>query len=117
MPADSLTLIGQLQALLMEQGPVSLMAAAQALQLQPRTLERRLRAAGLRFEALVDDHRRRQACALLRQPQLDVADIALRLGYRNTSNFSRTCRRWFGATPSELRLGRAPWPPECGGQR
>jgi len=38
-----------------------------------------------------------------------VEEIAARLGYVDTSNFSRTVRRWFGATPRELReAGAAP---------
>jgi AraC-like DNA-binding protein len=32
-----------------------------------------------------------------------VEEIAARLGYVDTSNFSRTVRRWFGATPREVR--------------
>jgi AraC-like DNA-binding protein len=32
-----------------------------------------------------------------------VEEIAARLGYVDTSNFSRTVRRWFGVTPRELR--------------
>jgi AraC-like DNA-binding protein len=36
-----------------------------------------------------------------------VEDIAARLGYTDTSNFSRTVKRWFGSTPSALRQGSA----------
>jgi AraC-like DNA-binding protein len=32
-----------------------------------------------------------------------VEDIAARLGYGDTTNFSRTFRRWVGQTPSEVR--------------
>jgi len=32
-----------------------------------------------------------------------MEEIASRLGYVDTSNFSRTVRRWFGATPREVR--------------
>jgi AraC-like DNA-binding protein len=35
-----------------------------------------------------------------------VEEIAARLGYADTSNFSRTVRRWFGAAPRELRETR-----------
>ena len=34
-----------------------------------------------------------------------VEEIAARLGYADTSNFSRVVRRWFGATPREVREG------------
>ena len=104
-------------AVMNESGPLSLSAAAAAMHLHPRKLERQLQAQGLRFEALRDAQRRRLARQLLLDPRLEVADVALRLGYRDSSNFSRTCRRWFGATPSALRLGRAAWPADEGEAR
>lgn len=81
----------------------SLKASAHFFHMSSRTLARRLVAEGTSFQTLVDDARRQKAQWYLLQTTLTVEDIALRLGYGNVSSFSRVCRRWFGATPSELR--------------
>ena len=36
---------------------------------------------------------------------LSVEEVAAQLGYADTSNFSRTVRRWFGVTPRAMRGG------------
>jgi AraC-like DNA-binding protein len=36
--------------------------------------------------------------------------IARLLGYSETSALSRSCHRWFSASPSQLRAGVAPIP-------
>jgi AraC-like DNA-binding protein len=71
--------------------------------LTPRTLMRHLNAEGTSFKALLDASRQSQAIWMLQQTQRSVEDIAAQLGYQDTSNFSRTVRRWFGATPRQLR--------------
>lgn len=76
--------------------------------LKPRTLMRRLAAEGCSYQALLDEARRSRARWLLQHSQLSVEDIAAQLGYADTSNFSRTVRRWFGATPRALRASGAP---------
>jgi AraC-like DNA-binding protein len=78
---------------------------AAACQLSPRTLMRRLRADGSSFQALLDTARQDQALWLLQHSEHSVEDIAAQLGYADTSNFSRTVRRWFGQSARELRSG------------
>jgi AraC-like DNA-binding protein len=68
-----------------------------------RTLMRRLQHEGTRYQALLDEARQRAALWYLQHSARTVEDIALQLGYADASNFSRTCRRWFGATPQALR--------------
>ncbi|WP_310384565.1 helix-turn-helix transcriptional regulator [Roseateles sp.] len=68
-----------------------------------RTLIRRLRAEGSSYQALLDAVRQEQALWQLRHSQNSVEEIAAQLGFEDTSNFSRTVRRWFGQTPSSLR--------------
>ena len=77
--------------------------AAARLQLSTRTVIRRLRALGTSYQELADAALQAQAGALLQQSELPLAEVARRLGQRSPSNFSRLCRRWFGASPSELR--------------
>jgi AraC-like DNA-binding protein len=68
-----------------------------------RTLIRRLHEDGATFQQLLDAARQRRALWMLLHTAEPVEEIAARLGYVDTSNFSRTVRRWFGATPRELR--------------
>jgi len=70
-----------------------------------RTLIRHLAREGTSFQQLLDAHQEGRALWLLQHTEHSVEDIAARLGYTDTSNFSRTVKRWFGETPSSLRSG------------
>ena len=105
-----LTFTARVSELLEVEGAIDLEAAASRLAMSTRTLIRRLRAEDTTFQELREGYRREQALILLQDRALTVADIAMRLGYVDGSNFSRTFRRWFGATPVEVRLGRVAWP-------
>lgn len=69
----------------------------------PRTLIRHLREEGVNYQQLLDGVREELACWLLLHTPLTVEAIAERLGYQDTSNFSRTFRRWLGITPRAFR--------------
>lgn len=77
---------------------------ATACGLTPRTLMRRLSADGTSFQTLLDQARQTRALWLLGHTRHTIDDIAALLGYSDTSNFSRTVRRWFGVRPNEMRL-------------
>ncbi|HXQ14333.1 MAG TPA: AraC family transcriptional regulator ligand-binding domain-containing protein [Caulobacteraceae bacterium] len=81
----------------------SLEAIAASLAVSPRTLIRRLKEMGLRYQALVDESRATLACWRLAHTADPVEQIAAEVGYRDTTNFSRTFRRWRGMTPSQFR--------------
>lgn len=83
----------------------SLSEVAKALGMSDRTLNRKLKAQGASYQMLLDDVRQELAVWYLRQTKMPVEAIAERLGYRDTSNFSRTCKRWFGVTPRAIRGG------------
>ena len=68
-----------------------------------RTLIRRLHADGATFQQLLDAARKQRALWMLVHTAQPVEEIAARLGYADTSNFSRTVRRWFGAPPRAVR--------------
>ena len=78
---------------------------AKLLHMSDRTLNRKLKAQGTSYQMLLDDVRQELAVWYLRQTDLPVEAIAERLGYRDTSNFARTCKRWFGVTPLVIRAG------------
>lgn len=77
--------------------------AAEALYFHPRTLQRRLRAEGMTFEMIRDSVRRDAALCYLRQRQLPLPRVAANLGYSGVSVLSHSCRRWFSASPGQLR--------------
>jgi len=96
-------LLGRTEAAILASGETSLGAAAAALGIGPRTLQRRLRERGLTFRAAAEQARVEQAKALLGQPRLALAEIAHRLGYSQASAFHRAFRRVTGMTPGEYR--------------
>lgn len=67
------------------------------------TLYRRLDEEGTSYEVLLEEVRRNLADQLLLQTDLQIADVATRLGYENQSNFTRAFRRWHGESPSRWR--------------
>jgi AraC-like DNA-binding protein len=73
------------------------------LGLHPRTLHRRLAAEGTSFQQIKDEVRRDILLYYLGQTDLDFARISERLGFAEQSVMTRCCRRWFAASPSELR--------------
>lgn len=74
-----------------------------SLGLHPRTLQRRLREEGVSFEAIKDEVRRDIALRYLRQPGMSLTRVAAMVGYSEPSVLSRSCYRWFAATPRQLR--------------
>jgi AraC-like DNA-binding protein len=90
-------------AKLLLQGQCTNRFVAAALGLHPRTLQRRLRAEGKSFEAIKDSVRRDVALQYLRQRDVPLVRIAEILGYSETAVLSRSCHRWFAASPGKLR--------------
>ena len=84
-------------------GSVSLGEVAGRLSTSPRTLQRRLRDRGIRFQTIVDETRLGLARALLSETNLDIQEIAARLGYGTPGAFSRAFARWIGCSPRAYR--------------
>lgn len=105
-PVDDDTMTTPARALirrLLPTGSLSLELVAAQLATHPRTLQRRLTAEGTSFADLVDQERRDEAERLLRDTRIPMGQVAKVLGYTDQSVFSRSCRRWFGATASAYR--------------
>lgn len=83
--------------------PVVQADIAAAMSMHEKTLQRRLAKEGSNFAALLDDVRRECFLDLMRQPQRSsLAQMALMLGYSEQAALSRSCQRWFGASPSAV---------------
>lgn len=85
------------------EGSADLHHVAQALGLNGRTLQRRLRAEGLGFSDLLDQVRAELACAYLADRLTPMHQIAARLGYADGSAFTRWFTHTFGEPPSRWR--------------
>ena len=80
---------------------------AERFAMSARSLMRKLKSEGSSYQQLLDEVRKEQALWLLQETVMPIELIAERLGYQDTSNFSRTFRRWFGQTPLAMRKGEA----------
>ena len=76
---------------------------ARRLGISERSLRRQLAAEGDSFRALVDEVRRTKAESLLKESDTPIGEIALLLGFSDTSAFSRAFRRWCGISPQRFR--------------
>jgi AraC-like DNA-binding protein len=84
---------------------------ARRLGFSVRTLNRRLGEQGKSFETVRDEVRRNLAIRYLMSTDLPATDIAGKLGYSELAVLSRSCQRWFAATPSALRRMAMPHGP------
>lgn len=87
----------------LDRGLPRLGAVARALTMSPRTLQRRLAAEGVSYEALADVVRREAAERLLADAALAISEIGYLLGFSEPSAFHRAFRRWHDMTPAEFR--------------
>lgn len=84
-------------------GEPSLESVAQALGLSGRALSKRLMAQSLRFPEMLDSLRQTLAELYLQDASLSLTEIALLLGFAESSSFSRAFRRWRGMSPNQFR--------------
>lgn len=78
-----------------------LSAVASRMNMSTRSLQRELSIEGYSFRDLLSQVRYRTARSLMQDTQLSITQIAQRLGYTDTANFSRAFKSWSGYPPSE----------------
>lgn len=76
---------------------------ADILKMNPRTLQRQLRAHGHSYSAILARTRHELACEMLRDGSLDIDSIAFKLGFSERRSFTQAFRKWQGLTPSGYR--------------
>jgi AraC-like DNA-binding protein len=81
----------------------SMVKAAAAMGMSPRTLRRHLEAEGLSFEAVRDDVRFTVAREFLEMTHLPVGEISAALAFASHSAFDQAFRRWSGISPTAWR--------------
>ncbi len=77
---------------------------AQKLNISTRTLQRRLQEEGTSFLEIMDELRKKKALELICHTQKSLKEVALDLGFAESSTFYRACHRWFDKTPNNMRI-------------
>lgn len=79
---------------------------AERLGMTSRTLQRKLSQEGTSYQRLLDQARQEMAEDYLSNSELPIPEIALRLGYSETTSFHRKFKGTTGKTPGEFRQAR-----------
>ncbi len=91
---------------LLKGGPTTIFDVASALDMSVRKLQRHLGRWGVSYQAMLDEYRQTRAICELMESDLPVTEIAFRVGYSDSSHFTRAVRRWTGRSPRQIRLQR-----------
>lgn len=106
-PENSEPIVEKLHRLLASNFPCrklpTLHQVAKMVDVSEATLKRRLASTGMSYRRLLDRLRFMEARKLLSVPEMSVRDIALEIGYADTSNFVRSFRRMTGIPPEAYR--------------
>lgn len=106
---DELGLVDAMKGMLrgfLVAGHVPVQQMAKLLHMSPRSLQRRLDAAGTTYTRIVNDVRLEMAIARLEHSNLSITEIAHELGYSDSAHFARAFRRWTGLGPRDYRALR-----------
>jgi AraC-like DNA-binding protein len=76
---------------------------ANTLNMSLSKLRRRLLDEGTTFQRIKDECRRESAINYMNSPQLSINDVAVLMGFEETSAFFRSFKRWTGMTPGQYR--------------
>ena len=88
---------------LLNGGAPDIREVARMVTTSARTLQRRLRGAGLTYAGLVQQARCEAASRMLLESDQSVSDVARTLGYSDPAHFTRAFHRWTGLTPRGFR--------------
>ncbi|WP_064442200.1 AraC family transcriptional regulator [Hoyosella altamirensis] len=83
--------------------PPGMVEIARHMQIDERTLRRKLADDGTSYRELADEVHSTMARELLIGCQLTIEEVATRLGYNDAAAFSRAFKRWTGQRPGSLR--------------
>jgi len=93
-------------ASLIPKAETQIQGVARSLATSVRSLQRRLNAAGVSYQELLDEARREAADRYLASSALAIGEVAYLLGYSEPAAFHRAFRRWSGMTPQAFRSRR-----------
>jgi len=107
MPGDFIRSLRDTVASLLPLGCPTVHDLADITDLKPRTLQRRLAECGTSLRQVIDDARFGLAMEYLRDPGASVTDIALELGYGDSTAFTRAFHRLAGVPPTAYQEQRS----------
>lgn len=81
----------------------TLQSLANSHHLSSRTLNRHLKTQNTSYKELLAQARKAQACKLLQNTHMTIADVAYNLAYQEPANFVRAFKMWFDTTPAAWR--------------
>ena len=76
---------------------------AEHLNVSTRTLQRRLQEESTSFLEVMDAQRKQKAEELICKTNKSLKEVAIELGFSESSTFYRACHRWFDETPNVMR--------------
>lgn len=88
---------------LLASGECSLIRVAQSLNIHPRVLQTRLKDCDLKYKDILADIRKELVLQALVNSQINITELAFKLGYSDVAVLSRNFRRWFGCSISQYR--------------
>lgn len=100
------SLVDEIRSVLRENlsgSSLTLQEVARALNMTPRTLQRRLKVYQMTFVQVLDQLREELAYVYLSQKQRSLIEISFELGFSDQSSFHRAFRRWNALTPAQWR--------------
>ena len=77
---------------------------SQTLGITTRSLQKRLKNEGTKYQELLEKVKKERAEYFLEQTDMSMINITFLLGYSEQSAFNRAFKKWTGLTPSEYRL-------------
>ncbi len=86
--------------------PPKLPDICRQLHMSERTLIRKLKSHNTSYQAILEKERAEVSVRLLQNARYRVYDIAELLGYRESANFCRAFKNWYGVSPSDYRRGK-----------
>lgn len=72
------------------------------LNMHERTLRRRLQKEGETFRSIITNYKKEKAIKLLFEKRLSQKQIAIHLGFKDTTSFGRAFKIWTGKTPKDF---------------
>jgi len=84
-------------------GDVSINSMAEAMDMQLRTFQRRLKAEDIIYKELVEETRRSLTMEYLFSDEYSVNEIAFLVGYSDAPSFFRAFKAWTGMAPGQYR--------------
>ncbi|HEY0679923.1 MAG TPA: AraC family transcriptional regulator ligand-binding domain-containing protein [Chitinophagaceae bacterium] len=84
-------------------GILSLEDIAANFNTSPRTLQRKLKSAGVSYQELADNVRKMLAVSYISESRYPIKQISSILGYNEVSSFNKAFRRWTGYSPSAFQ--------------